>query len=169
MTTRKEIEDTRHDTEGLALMASKLGYRSDFRQLVMRNGASASDLFDFFDDNPGACEAVVDFVLEHGQDRDGNDLEDEYTCRECGTHNTETDRRCENKDCRFLLIAQCAACGEDVREEDSYGEGDIGDEDVPSFCSNACYSEGCRREVETGFEEAWKLTDSAVADAEDKP
>ena len=78
MTTRKEIENIRPDesTEGLALMARKLGYRSRFGQLPFDNGASVSDLMDFFDDNPGAVAAVIEWVLDEGSDSDGNTLED---------------------------------------------------------------------------------------------
>jgi hypothetical protein len=63
-------------------------------------------------------------------------------CLECGRHNDLTARRCENENCRFLLIAVCASCGKDVRENESHGEGDIGDEDIPSFCSEDCYTKG---------------------------
>jgi hypothetical protein len=78
MANRKEIENIRPDksTEGLALMARKLGYRSRFGQLQFDNGASVSDLMEFFDDNPGAVEAVIEWVLDEGRDRDGNALED---------------------------------------------------------------------------------------------
>jgi hypothetical protein len=79
MTTRREIEDTdtQHGAEGLALMARKLGYRSRFGQLAFNNGATASDLFEFFDDNPGAVEAVVQWVLdEHGCTREGEKLQE---------------------------------------------------------------------------------------------
>lgn len=79
-TTRKEIETIRPDSgaKGLALMALRLGYNSPFRQLDFGNGATASDLFEFFDNNSGACEAVIDWVLEYGKDSDGENLEDEY-------------------------------------------------------------------------------------------
>lgn len=79
MTTRKEIESIRPESgaEGLALMARKLGYESRFGQLMFNNGATASDLFEFLDDNPGAVEAVLQWVLDEGRTRDGEELEDQ--------------------------------------------------------------------------------------------
>jgi|HubBroStandDraft_5_1064220.scaffolds.fasta_scaffold217779_1 hypothetical protein len=35
-----------------------------FAQLAFGNGATASDLFDFFEDNPGAVEAVINWVVD---------------------------------------------------------------------------------------------------------
>lgn len=77
--TRREIEDTRSEggAEALAAMARLLGYREQWGQLQFNNGATASDLFAFFDDNPGAVEAVVNWVLEEGRTRDGEQLRDE--------------------------------------------------------------------------------------------
>ena len=40
------------------------------------------------------------------------------------------------------LVVPCAACGTGVIEGDSWGDGEIGDADVPSFCSEACYRRG---------------------------
>jgi len=63
-------------------------------------------------------------------------------CRECGTINAPTERRCRNEDCRFPIIVACAACEKDVIETESFGDGDIGDEDIPSFCSSSCFNAG---------------------------
>ena len=79
MPTRKEVEETGHTVEDLALLARKLGYKSRFYQLDFGNGATASDLFDFFEDNPGAIEAVVEFVLENHPNVT-DDIEDEEEC-----------------------------------------------------------------------------------------
>lgn len=77
MAKRSEIEDTRQTAEGIALMAKKLGYGGPWGQLTFPNGASATDLIEFLNDNPGACAAIVEWVLEHVCDSDGNELEDE--------------------------------------------------------------------------------------------
>lgn len=62
--------------EDLALLVRDLGYKSELHQLQFRNGASASDLFDFFEDNPGALEAVVDWIHEnYGDEEDEEDTE----------------------------------------------------------------------------------------------
>jgi hypothetical protein len=82
MADRSEIEDTKHTVEALAKMARDLGYKSSAGQLYFNNGATASDLFEFFEDNPGACQAVVEWVLENGRDRDGNPLESEEDSEE---------------------------------------------------------------------------------------
>ena len=66
MATRDEIEDMRvRNAADLALLARKLGYKSQFGQLQFTNGAFASDLFEFLDDNPGVMEAIVDWVLDN--------------------------------------------------------------------------------------------------------
>ena len=65
MITLEEVEGTKHTTEALALVCQKIGYKSSFAQLSFNNGATASDLFEFFDDNPGAIEAVLNWILEH--------------------------------------------------------------------------------------------------------
>lgn len=49
----------------LSLVARGLGYKSIFGQLDFGNGSTASDLFEFFDDNPGAVEAVLTCVIEN--------------------------------------------------------------------------------------------------------
>lgn len=36
----------------------------------------------------------------------------------------------------------CAHCGNSVIEKDSWGDGDIGDDNSPSFCSEKCYKAG---------------------------
>ncbi len=65
---RSDVEDTRPTLSGLAKMARGLGYEgnSDLESLIY-----------FFEDNPGASEAVIEFVLDHGKDRELNDLEEE--------------------------------------------------------------------------------------------
>ena len=76
MTTRSEIEEINPEggAQALAMMARRLGYVSHLAQLGFPNGATASDLFEFFDDNPGAVEAVVEWVLDRGRTRDGDEL-----------------------------------------------------------------------------------------------
>ena len=36
----------------------------------------------------------------------------------------------------------CARCGATVPESESWGDGEMGDDSVPSFCSEACYKQG---------------------------
>jgi hypothetical protein len=79
MSLLSEIENLRTDqgAKTLAKMARLLGYHSPLAQLAFGNGATASDLFDFFEDNPGAVEAVIDWVIDQNRDKDGNSLDDE--------------------------------------------------------------------------------------------
>jgi|HubBroStandDraft_6_1064221.scaffolds.fasta_scaffold22206_8 hypothetical protein len=102
MVTRKDVENCGQTVEDLALLARKLGYRSRFGQLVFNNGATASDLFDFFEDNPGAIEAVLTWVLDHGCTRDGDPIEDDERGA-CG------DPLCNTPDCPYEV---CDDCGE---------------------------------------------------------
>lgn len=68
MAFRKDIENTRQTIGGLRKMAVELGYN---------NGYSGIDpIVQYLEDNPGAIEAVINFALEAGIDRDHNPLED---------------------------------------------------------------------------------------------
>lgn len=61
-------------------------------------------------------------------------------CRECNAAVAEADHVC--KACGALLRVECAACGRSVAEIDTWGDGDVGDDSLPSFCSEACYRAG---------------------------
>jgi len=87
MTTRREVEDTRQTIKGLALLARKLGYKDSMYQLQLDSNCSVGDILEFFEDNPGAIGAVVEWVLANNDsltdeddaeegDEDGDD-EDE--------------------------------------------------------------------------------------------
>lgn len=47
-----------------------------------------------------------------------------------------------------LLMVECAACGKEVREVLSWGDGEVGDHDFPSFCSETCRDKGPRDDTE---------------------
>ena len=96
MTTRREIENTRPDgAQGIAMMAKKLGYKAPWEQLMFSNGASATNLIEFLDDNPGACEAIVQWVLDHGFTSKGEELSDEEDDDECNCGNKVNSPECE--------------------------------------------------------------------------
>lgn len=82
MTTKTEIEGTQHSAQGIAQLAKDLGYSEQWEQLYFQNGASATNLIEFLDDNPGACEAIVQWVLDHGCFRDGEEIPDNDECDE---------------------------------------------------------------------------------------
>jgi len=78
MITKREIEDTGHGAASLAKLANHLGYKGVADQLQFPNGFFASDLIAFFEDNPGACEAVVNWVLEEGLTADGEEIPESH-------------------------------------------------------------------------------------------
>ncbi len=127
--TLREVEDTDQSSEGLAMLARRLGYRSRMGQLVMRNGATASDLFEFLDDNPGACEAVIDWVLEEGP-RHGLVEDDGGTawhpspeeCAKAGDHFQSCDddgycNACGSQDDPKAVAEECGECGSSVPKD----------------------------------------------------
>jgi hypothetical protein len=80
MATKSEIENLQlNKSQDLCKLAELLGYkRGAYGQLQNNNGSFVSSLTDFFDDNPGAMQAVAEWVLKHHQ------LDDEDECDGCG-------------------------------------------------------------------------------------
>lgn len=74
---RSSIEELPTTVEGLCNMARRLGYRDPLQQLMNRDGTSVGDFLYFLEDNPAACEAIFNWVLDEGADRDGQPLEDD--------------------------------------------------------------------------------------------
>lgn len=83
-TTRRSIENLRlNSSDDLCQLAEMLGYgEGGFQQLQCRNGAFVSSLLAFFDDNPGAMEAVVEWVLENHPEVEEDEEEEEEECDE---------------------------------------------------------------------------------------
>lgn len=78
MATRKSIENLRiRKSDDLCKMAEDLGYKCPWGQLQCNNGAFVSSLLDFLDDNPGAMEAIQEWVLENCDLEETDDEEDE--------------------------------------------------------------------------------------------
>lgn len=70
MATIRDIENLNlYRSDELCKLAEMLGYldkgRFAINQLQCNNGAYASSLLSFFDDNPGAMEAVREWVVEN--------------------------------------------------------------------------------------------------------
>jgi hypothetical protein len=67
MANKDEIECMNiYNAEGLCQLAEMLGYgKGPINQLQCRNGAFVTSLLDFFNDNPGAIEAVQQFVVKN--------------------------------------------------------------------------------------------------------
>lgn len=53
------------DSSDLVKLAAELGYDTCPQQLQCSNGAHVSALLNFFDDNPGALEAVQEWIEEN--------------------------------------------------------------------------------------------------------
>lgn len=63
---RSKAEASIRNAAELCAFVEKLGYRDQLNgQLQFANGAFASSLLDFFNDNPGAIEAVQQWVLNN--------------------------------------------------------------------------------------------------------
>lgn len=94
MTLRYEIGRARlHKSDDLCALVEELGYKQKGRfainQLQCSNGAFASSLLSFFDDNPDAMEAVKNWILENSSqleafdgDEEGDDEEEDEEVEE---------------------------------------------------------------------------------------
>ncbi len=76
---RKEIEDIRlRRSEDLCRLVEELDYRHDPKQLQNNNGSYVSSLLHFFDDNPGAMEAVQEWIADnHAEEYEEEEEEEE--------------------------------------------------------------------------------------------
>lgn len=61
----------------LCKLVAAIGYNDPFRQGSLSRGGRTGDLIVFFEDNPGALQAVVDWITEHGTDEWKENLESE--------------------------------------------------------------------------------------------
>lgn len=86
MTTLKEVENCKQTPAALAKLVRELGYRGVADQMYFNNGACASDLISFFEDNPGAIAAVLDWIADEGCHADGEPILDEE-CEDCEEDN----------------------------------------------------------------------------------
>lgn len=83
MANRDKIESMNiYNAEGLCQLAEMLGYgKGPLNQLQCSNGAFVTSLLDFFNDNPGAIEAVQQFVVKNADvfclDEDDEEEEDD--------------------------------------------------------------------------------------------
>jgi hypothetical protein len=68
-----------HCSDDLCSLVEDLGYNNSPKQLQCNNGSYVSSLMHFFDDNPGAMEAVQEWILNNSEldDDDEEDLEGE--------------------------------------------------------------------------------------------
>lgn len=75
---KEDIYDTHPTVVGLCKLANKLGYRDPFQQLINSDGSCVGDLLDFFEDNPGAIEEVINWVADqYGNEEYDEDEDDE--------------------------------------------------------------------------------------------
>jgi len=64
MATTKDVESVR-TIKDFALLCKEMGYKAPWDQLQFENGASVTNLLEFFQDNPGILEPMCEWVLEH--------------------------------------------------------------------------------------------------------
>lgn len=70
---RNELENRMIRTsDDLCEIAAELGYDTAPQQLACENGSHVSGLMNFFDDNPGAMEAVMEWLLDSSLIEDNN-------------------------------------------------------------------------------------------------
>jgi len=75
---RSEVEKMNlRRSDDLCKLVEGLGYNTEPRQLQCNNGAYVSSLLHFFDDNPGAMEALQEWVLENSDLEEGEEEEDD--------------------------------------------------------------------------------------------
>jgi hypothetical protein len=75
---RKEIERFKmRRSDDLCLLVEEIGYRQDPKQLQNNNGSFVSSLLHFFDDNPGALEAVTEWIADNYAEEDEEEIEEE--------------------------------------------------------------------------------------------
>lgn len=89
MATKNDIENARQTPKALALICEKLGYARSFGQLQFDNGAHVSSILDFFDDNPGAIEAIYNFMLDNADALEIDDEEEEQEDEDSGEVDTD--------------------------------------------------------------------------------
>lgn len=70
--SRKDLDEARPNSNGLIKIAGLMGYDTYPQQLITENGYAVSGLLNFLDDNPGAVEAVLEWIEEFY----GNELDD---------------------------------------------------------------------------------------------
>lgn len=63
--TEKQLDNLPRGSKGLCKMAALLGYKDPLHQLQVDSTCSVGDLLYFFDDNPGAIEALTEWVREN--------------------------------------------------------------------------------------------------------
>lgn len=64
MVSRLQVESVRSHAD-LCKLAEMLGYGGFPNQLQNNNGSFVSSLTNFFEDNPGAIDAVTDWITEN--------------------------------------------------------------------------------------------------------
>lgn len=79
MATKNDVENLRlRSSDDLCRLAEMIGYgKGRFQQLACSNGAYVSSLLKFFDDNPGAMEAVQEFILNNIESYEVDEDEEE--------------------------------------------------------------------------------------------
>lgn len=74
MATVRQLLEARSDGESgvrnLAKLCRVIGYKDSMHFGQFDSDGSYGDLINFLEDNPGAVEAVKDFITEHFEDED---------------------------------------------------------------------------------------------------
>jgi hypothetical protein len=125
------VEKKMHHMEGstgfenLCRLVRAIGYRDSLHQMQFRDGC-VGDLMVFFEDNPGAIEAIVTWIGEQDNEEWKESLESELpekTCEECGAtletfmNDTDGTNLEEVTGCPKCDGGKCPACGEPLQDD----------------------------------------------------
>jgi hypothetical protein len=93
--TKKQLDSFKTDgccaIDDLAKMAELMGYGGQPQQLQLNNGCFVSSIISFFEDNPGAIEAIHNWVRE------------EYESEIAENSNACDNGGCEDTDCEHCF------------------------------------------------------------------
>lgn len=87
--------------------------------------------YERFAETPDRCPECNHTEFDLKRFGQGDKVSWSWICTSCNHH-------CLAEDDYTPPTIECAACTKVVNEHDSYGDGDMGDDDVPSYCSEAC-------------------------------
>jgi hypothetical protein len=110
-------------------------FGGDLAWMAMSAGVSWFDDHEEFPLQAYRCENCD---LQFLADEKCEEKTDRVPCLECGCYVApKDDTVCSN--CSAPIKIACERCKTVVAETESWGDGDVGDADFPSFCSEACY------------------------------
>lgn len=72
---KRDIDKLRHNAKGICRLAEMLDYDGSLGP-TFSDGTNLGCLVEFFNDNPGACDAVFEWAKDHFADDEDDDEDD---------------------------------------------------------------------------------------------